>query len=1110
MERKKVELHWQPPQKLALGENDEKRRVAAYCRISRIEDDTKLSSLENQMDYYSKLIVANPDHKLIGIYYDSGISGLTIDKRPGFKRLIRHCQEGKIDLVITKSISRFSRNAKDLLEIVELLKEHNVTVFFEKEKIDSSKTRHKFFLTALAAVYQQESLTISEHVKWGFEKKNRMGEPVMLNQFGYRVVERNGVKTFRIVEEEAQVIRTIFEEFLLGKTPHQIGLMLTEEGIKSPGGKELWASASVKNVLTNSNYTGDRLTNKETSIFLEKKSMINDGHENRYLIKNTHPAIIDEVTFNKVQEIFGSRPKREKSANVKYPLSQRITCGCCGWYFHRSKRKTNSIWKCGLNSKNKNNCSLGVPFSESTLLEMMIRAMKVRYDFEKPGALKHMKDNLERVNQNDRFELHRMSHLMSLILAKEELAESDHRTYEYKMERVKELENTIVAFEDLATKIEEDRIYRVSALERLKGVENVENFMDMADIPLLRAWVMELSILTEQDFQIVWMDNDVTEIGEFKRSYDKNAMEPSNNKKQKAGIEVEHEGASKFTIPKKDESIAKTVQSKEGSEEQVEVLELRNKPPNELINKIKKKLKDESQGIIKIEPKKKMRKIRVGVYARVSTREPDQLGSLEAQVAYYTFALLKDSNNQLVRIYADEGVSGTNAEKRAGFQKMIRDCENGKVDRIITKSISRFARNTVDALDYVRKLKEHNVSIYFEKEGIDTASEDGEILLTVYSALAQEESRSLGESISWGKKAYAKRGMVGHSMRTYGYDFNKDRTWYIVEDESKVVQSIFERCIDGLSAVQICKDLTIEGIPTMKKKASWNPKTVSTILNNINYTGDLLYQKRYTQDTFTSRSKLNFGQTSQVLIEEHHPAIIDKTTWDKAQWALDKRRPKKSAKAKVYHEQLEFFSRFICSECGNFYFHVTRKTKAGIKHRWRCKVALRKDALITCDSPYIEEEEIKALFMQMLAGIKKDKIFISQLNKQIEDKKLTENEKILLKYYEEENQKVYLELYKVVEDGTKSGEDTTEIKRYTDSIMETQDMINELNDKEDAHRFLLKEKTWLFKELENIGNEEGALYRDDIFKRIIKNGVIHPDNSITFHLIFGVSRHINR
>ena len=349
---------------------DRKIRVAAYCRISDISDETHMNSLENQMDYYSKYILKQPEYKLVGIYYDSGISGITIDQRPGFKRLIRHCKEHRIDVVITKSISRFSRNSKDLLETVELLKANQVTVIFEKEKIDTVKMRNKFFLTALSAVYQQESRTTSEHVKWGNEKRNKMGKPIFRDQFGYRVVKIDGEVTFRIVEEEAYVIKQVYNWFLEGKSTVQIARLLTENGIKTPLGHDIWSNISVRNILSNVNYTGSRYTNKFVSLLLEKRYIKNEGIENRYYIKNTHPAIIDEDTFNEAQSMIEKNKRDGSSGSSTYPLTKRIKCAYCGWTFYHSKKRSIHRWKCGLKSNHTNLCDSS-SITETQIMEMM-------------------------------------------------------------------------------------------------------------------------------------------------------------------------------------------------------------------------------------------------------------------------------------------------------------------------------------------------------------------------------------------------------------------------------------------------------------------------------------------------------------------------------------------------------------------------------------------------------------------------------------------------------------------------------------------------------------------------------------------------------------------
>lgn len=579
LERKTIQVLWPKENEESVKQENDKIRVAAYCRISSLSDDSSMGSLVNQMEYYSRYILKHPDYKLVGIYYDSGISGLTIDKRPGFKRLIRHCIEQRIDMVITKSISRFSRNSKDLLETVELLKEHNVSILFEKEKIDSMKTRNKFFLTALSAVYQQESVTISEHVKWGVEKRNKMGQPIFRNQYGYRATEIDGKKTFKIVDEEADVIRKIFELFLQGNSTGQISLALTLSKIKTPSGKEVWSNTSIRNMLSNVNYLGDRFTNKYVSLLLEKKYITNEGQENRYYIKNTHPAIIGEEIFNKVQDILESS-KRQKGSSIKsYPLSKRITCAYCGWHYFHSVKRSIHRWRCGLKSDYSTLCDSS-SLTESTLVEMMKSALNERYHFENPGAIKRLKEDLERVNSNDRFELHRMSHLMSLILAKEQLAVAEEADKESLMQKIEKLEKEIISFEELASKIEEDREYRDNALLKLTKIQSLDEFLEKADTSILRAWIMEINILSKDDFEVRWLDDSHLILGDYIAFNDIKITEPSKSRKQRAGIEVLTETNIEPIIYKMPDR-----SQVEGRKEEVEIIEIQNNPTMEFIKK---------------------------------------------------------------------------------------------------------------------------------------------------------------------------------------------------------------------------------------------------------------------------------------------------------------------------------------------------------------------------------------------------------------------------------------------------------------------------------------------------------------------------------------------
>lgn len=264
-------------------------------------------------------------------------------------------------------------------------------------------------------------------------------------------------------------------------------------------------------------------------------------------------------------------------------------------------------------------------------------------------------------------------------------------------------------------------------------------------------------------------------------------------------------------------------------------------------------------------PTMQPRKRRVAAYARVSTDSDEQLSSYEAQVDNYTKKIRENPTWEFVAVYADEGVTGTNTKKREGFNRMIEDALAGKIDLILTKSISRFARNTVDALTTIRSLKEKGVEVYFEKENIYTLDAKGEVMLTIMSSLAQEESRSISENVTWGKRKSMADGKVSLAYSHFlGYEKGPDGILQIVEEEAKVVRKIYSLFLSGRTVRSIADQLTHEGILTPSGKTKWSVSTIMSILQNEKYKGDTLLQKTYTADFptkydgFYSRKSLKF------------------------------------------------------------------------------------------------------------------------------------------------------------------------------------------------------------------------------------------------------------
>jgi DNA invertase Pin-like site-specific DNA recombinase len=268
-------------------------------------------------------------------------------------------------------------------------------------------------------------------------------------------------------------------------------------------------------------------------------------------------------------------------------------------------------------------------------------------------------------------------------------------------------------------------------------------------------------------------------------------------------------------------------------------------------------------------------KRKVAAYARVSTKDEEQLTSYEAQVKYYTNYIKSNEDWEFVDVYTDKGISATNTKNRDGFNSMISDAIDGKIDLIVTKSISRFARNTVDSLSTVRKLKEKGVEVYFEKENIFTMDSKVELLITIMSSLAQEESRSISEKVTWGQR---KRFADGNFSLPYkhflGYERGNDGLPRVVEKEAKIIRLIYKLFLEGKSPSRIARHLTEQDIPTPTNKTIWHSSTIISILSNEKYTGDAILQKEFTVDFLNKKRKKNEGEVPQYHVRNSHEAII--------------------------------------------------------------------------------------------------------------------------------------------------------------------------------------------------------------------------------------------
>ena len=334
--------------------------------------------------------------------------------------------------------------------------------------------------------------------------------------------------------------------------------------------------------------------------------------------------------------------------------------------------------------------------------------------------------------------------------------------------------------------------------------------------------------------------------------------------------------------------------------------------------------------------------LNVGAYCRVSTDTEEQQGSYNSQVNHYTEKIKSTPGWRFVKVYGDEGISGTNADNRPGFQEMMQDCENGKIDLIITKSISRFSRNVTVTLEVARKLRDKGIGIFFEKENLNTLHYTSESLLAIFSSLAQAESESMSENIKMGREYRYKQGECCYNMgKIFGFNQDSNGIVTINEEQAVVVRLIYEGYLNGMSIGGIIKDLQGRNIPSPTGKEKWSPGTVERILSSEKYKGDFLARKTFTVDPISKKKKKNTGQVSQYLITNHHPAIIEPEKFDMVQSEMTRRGCiKKNDKKKHYGKysgKFPFNNLIICGDCGAKYRRTMWVEKNGEKKPvWRC------------------------------------------------------------------------------------------------------------------------------------------------------------------------------
>ena len=442
------------------------------------------------------------------------------------------------------------------------------------------------------------------------------------------------------------------------------------------------------------------------------------------------------------------------------------------------------------------------------------------------------------------------------------------------------------------------------------------------------------------------------------------------------------------------------------------------------------------------------RQLRVAAYCRVSTDDEEQLTSYEAQKNYYTDKIMTNKEWTMAGIFADEGITGTSARKRPEFLRMIRQCKQGKIDIVLTKSISRFARNTVDCLNYVRALKELGIAVIFEKENMNTLEIDSEILITMLGAFAQSESESISANVRWGIRQAMKEGKATIQYKyLYGYRKGDDSKPEIIPDQAEVVRKIYDLFLSGTPVRGIQEYLNANSVPNINGEPKWARSAIDSILTNEKYCGDVLLQKTYIDDCINKKVKKNTGQLPMYLVQNHHEGIISRETFDATQAELARRSAGKSPSKKNaptgrsrYSSKYALSDRLYCGECGTRYQRCTWRNRDGSKRIvWRCVSRVDYGSKYCHDSPTLDEEPLHRAVLAAINSAVNDKDNIVYNLKAAMEKELAPaaGQQLSLSEIDDRLEQLNTEFSKVLAEASESGDQAAYSNRFRE-IMQKQ------------------------------------------------------------------------
>ena len=514
------------------------------------------------------------------------------------------------------------------------------------------------------------------------------------------------------------------------------------------------------------------------------------------------------------------------------------------------------------------------------------------------------------------------------------------------------------------------------------------------------------------------------------------------------------------------------------------------------------------------------RQLRVAAYCRVSTDDEEQLTSYEAQKNYYTDKIMTNKEWTMAGIFADEGITGTSARKRPEFLRMIRQCKQGKIDIVLTKSISRFARNTVDCLNYVRALKELGIAVIFEKENMNTLEIDSEILITMLGAFAQSESESISANVRWGIRQAMKEGKATIQYKyLYGYRKGDDSKPEIIPDQAEVVRKIYDLFLSGTPIRGILEYLNANNIPNISGKSQWAKNAVNSILTNEKYCGDVLLQKTYIDDCINKKVKKNTGQLPMYLVQNHHEGIISHETFDAAQAELARRSAGKSPSKKNaptgrsrYSSKYALSDRLYCGECGTRYQRCTWRNRDGSKRIvWRCVSRVDYGSKYCHDSPTLDEEPLHRAVLAAINSTVKDKNNIVYNLKAAMEKELAPaaGQQLSLSEIDDRLEQLDTEFSKVLAEASESGDQAA----YNDRFREIMQKQTALKAERDEIQRVLAESGKAAEHIEQcrraaeVAHTAISEWDEALIRQVVESVTVETDGGVVVALKSGASIH---